>query len=125
MSSRAEWNEALIAAENGRPEKLAALTRHLPYFWNERLAAYIAKSRTKNIGRPVKRNANGNTEKREQQADAYIRYWELINAERKSDAEAIAITCREIPKVKPNVLEVVVVRRVKPVNEILRERGVI
>src|SRR5205823_1170697 len=78
------WQEALAAAEAGRPARLAALIRDINHPAAEMIAAYIENSRVKPSGRPLKRNSAGHTDLRERQADAYERYWQLIEEGKKA-----------------------------------------
>jgi hypothetical protein len=107
------WNDALTAAEQGRPAKLAALIQNgVPAFALERLAAFIIKPKS------PKR-----TPRVEQLADAFA-HWHAVQRDGVTDREATAVTCKRF-YIEEGALNNVLAKNRSDVNQILRERGLL
>jgi hypothetical protein len=122
-----EWKEALDAAERGRPAALAILVERgaaIPDFARERFAAYLRISRTKNTGRPSKRDADGFTQAQIDGAAAYRLQRRFLDTGHSADYAA-KVAHRQWPQMSEERLKRIARRGVQEVNERLRFEGVI
>jgi hypothetical protein len=119
-----QWQDALEAAEAGRPDALANLieAENIPLHARERAARFILGKRLKNTGRPAKRNDSGFTPTQEKRADAYAEFCRLQPFVGDDEALRRVAIMTGIPK---HTLERIVKHGVTPVNAVLRARGII
>jgi hypothetical protein len=122
MTPEETWWEAFRLFDDGRTDALADLVESgvIPVFALQGLAARVRKARVKNTGRPPEpRNADGNTSMRENQVRAYARFHRLLPTHGEEESLRRAAT-RDVPETR---LRLIVQNKVKPVNDILKARG--